>query len=159
MGLSVLCASHTTPGEVNAEQCSFTSQSRLSFSDTGAEDAASIISQFQQNGGEFIAMISGHLHCDRLGFLKDYPTQLQIQIDAARTQDAWMDKVRMTGEKSQDLFNIISIDTTEKIIRIIRVGADCDRYMRRTTNICVRYSDYTNQYGHTFPKGIEYEGA
>ena len=159
LGLSVLCASHTTPGEVNAEQCSFTSQSRLSFSDTGAEDAASIISQFQQDGGEFIAMISGHLHCDRLGFLKDYPTQLQIQIDAARTQDAWMDKVRMTGEKSQDLFNIISIDTTEKIIRIIRVGADCDRYMRRTTNICVRYSDYTNQYGHTFSKGIEYEGV
>ena len=65
-----------------------------------------------------------------------------------------MDKVRVSDKRSQDLFNIISIDSTEKIIRLLRVGAKYDRFGREASCICYRYEDYTNQYGVTLTKGI-----
>ena len=157
-GFSVLTASHSTPKPVNTVQCSFSSPSRIGEQGDGAPGIADIIDNFQTNqNGKYIAHISGHIHRDRIATLTAYPNQLQIQVDAASTGEGWMDKVRTVGTRSQDLFNIISIDTTEKVIRLLRVGAKYDRYARKASQLCYRYEEYTNQYGATLPKGIIYE--
>ena len=55
--------------------------------------------------------------------------QLCICVDALSRQqgDQYSDTARVDGKKSQDLANVVVIDTSSKVIKIIRVGADTNR--------------------------------
>ena len=152
--LSVMIATHGQAGNMMEMDCTFSSWHRRGHDEVYASSVRDIVETFINNGGEFICYISGHTHRDKFGLLNNYPNQLQIVIDRAKADTLWCDHVVVPKTKSSCLFNLISIDTTEKLIRLVRIGSNYDRYMRHIGELCYRYADYTNQYGVLCPKGL-----
>jgi hypothetical protein len=98
----------------------------------------------KNSGVEFIAYMTGHLHCDAVSYVPN-TTNLQLMLNVACT-NIWMnmnqdgeygtsypyynehnDLGRVDGEACQDAFNVYSFDRVEKKVRIARIGA-CEPY-------------------------------
>ena len=99
------------------------------------------VDTFINNGGHFVCYFTGHDHVDHFGLGENYPNQLNISICCASmfAEANTMDVQRVADTKSQDLFNIVSIDTYSSIIKMIRVGCDYDRQLRKKDTICFYY--------------------
>lgn len=143
--LSVVCVSHY-PVEFNGISfCSFNSL-QLNASDFIDNAAPAAVDTFITNGGEFIAWLCGHVHMDAFGIAKEYPNQTVVCIDTCTDEInsvGYSDIARISGTKSQDLFNIISFDTYNKTIKITRIGADYDFMMRHKGTMCWNYVNKT----------------
>jgi len=151
--LAVVVMTHSTTANPTEIPCSFTSPwKKNDISSYGGPDIKDKVAAFITAGGEFICYLAGHLHWDKISTINQ--NQLCIQVDAARTQDNAMDKCRVVGEKSQDLFNVVSINTVDKTIRLLRVGATHDRFSREAVEMCYRYKEYTDGNNATYPVGI-----
>ena len=151
--LAVVVMTHSTTAAPTEIPCSFTSPwKKNDISSYGGPGIKDKVAAFITAGGEFICYIAGHLHWDKISTINQ--NQLCIQVDAARTQDNAMDKCRVVGEKSQDLFNVVSINTVDKTIRLLRVGATHDRFSREAVEMCYRYKEYTDGNNATYPVGI-----
>lgn len=152
-GYSVLCVCHypyypKVTDVANASphiECSFDSRQNaptvadahipVSFIDAVDEWMAN-------HRGKFICWLSGHTHADYVCIAKG-TTQLVITIDtAAHTSRniGYSDTERVSGKKSMDLFNLVGIDTYQKLIKVMRVGADMDSWMRRKETMCIQYA-------------------
>lgn len=110
------------------------------------DEIPTIIKEFKNKGGMFVCYISGHLHSDLFGVGIDgsgYENQLCVSVACASVPAAqrFCDMYRVKGNKSQDCFNLLGIDTISKTIKIIRIGADCDRYLRRKNTLCWDYEN------------------
>jgi hypothetical protein len=86
------------------------------------------VQSFIDAGGEFVCWLAGHTHCDYFGVLANHPNQTQITITCAY-HDQYDDE-RVTDTPTSDSFNIVSFDTYSKLIKILRVGNNEDRYLR-----------------------------
>jgi hypothetical protein len=93
------------------------------------------------NGGEFACYLGGHSHCDYVGYNSSYPDQLFIGVTTALTTGYDNDQRRENNEKSKDAANVVLIDTVTKAIKLVRVGADMDTYLRGRNLFCIRYTD------------------
>ena len=47
--------------------------------------------------------------------------------------------MRVDGEISQDLYNVVVFDKSISAIKIIRIGCDVDNYMRHRDMLCINY--------------------
>lgn len=115
--------------------------------------AVDLVQSFIDAGGNFVCWLTGHAHTDWFGTLKEditdsenpmhYSGQLNVSIDCACANGGAIvcDTERVIGEKSQDLFNIVSIDTYYKTLKIFRVGANYDSWMRKKDSICWDYGN------------------
>lgn len=141
--IAVIAMSHYSGGRVTSFGNPWSS---LQYDDISAiinADAPASVQSFIDDGGEFVGWFSGHTHYDFMGTLDNYPQQIDITIDCAcRFSGAtnYSDTARVTGQKNQDLFNIVSVDTYRKLIKIYRVGADRDSWMRHKGCITIDYS-------------------
>lgn len=122
--------------------CNFSTLDR----DDGYGDKATEIYQekvdtFIKKGGDFVVWLTGHVHIDYMGYNEKYPEQLCIAIDSQRCYQsmAYNDMDRTEGMPSEDLYNLVTIDTFDKVIKIIRVGCDVDRFMRKRDTMCINY--------------------
>ena len=73
----------------------------------------------------FIGYVSGHIHRDAIGTLKDFPKQRQISVTCTTNEDAQQanDNVRGAG-KVQDSITLIGYDYINDIVNLVRIGAD-----------------------------------
>jgi hypothetical protein len=102
------------------------------------ENIRSSIDTFINDGGKFICWLCGHTHVDFFGKVPSHQNQVQINISCASSGVGsnypalvqYCDQDRTMQTKSQDLFNIFSIDTTMGYFRIYRIGASVDCNMR-----------------------------
>jgi len=145
-GWSVICASHFKPSMTFID-CNMTDLILQPSTMAGTLDAEATdtVQNFIDNGGKFICWICGHEHKDYVGTVLTHSDQLVIGCATAsmgsnRTIYCVMDRV--DGMKSQDLFNIIGFDTYNKHIRILRVGADFDIFMRSKKTLCINYETH-----------------
>ena len=142
-GLAVVCVSHYPPLMDGLDNCSFNSPRETNGYVNS--DALIAVDNFMTNGGHFACWVCGHVHNDKFGTVKDYPNQTVVAVDTCATDAlnlAYSDVARVDRTKSQDLFNIISFDTWNKRIKILRIGADYDFMMRHKGTLCW---DYANQ--------------
>ena len=102
-------------------------------------DAFEKVDAFIAEGGQFICWLCGHTHEDYIGVVTGHTDQMQIVISCALTSNLYSDCARTPGEKSQDLFNVVSIDSTAKLIKLIRIGASTDKFMRSRETLCINY--------------------
>ena len=100
-----------------------------------------IVDAFINNGGVFACWLAGHLHSDFCGILTNHPKQPYIVIGSASVITPAQDCARVTGTNTQDLFNMIGFDYYTKTIKVMRVGATRDRYLRHRDTMCIRYGD------------------
>lgn len=104
------------------------------------ESAFNVVDTFITGGGEFVCWLSGHTHGDFIGTVTGHTNQIQIIITTANTTNGHGDAARVSGTKTQDAFNIFVVDGTNKLIKLIRIGATRDRYMRKRETLCINYS-------------------
>lgn len=95
-----------------------------------------------RGAGDFICYLAGHAHVDAVGTVPGYANQLQLVFtcatsDAARNQ--YGDLQRQSGQRSEDCFNIVSFDTSNRKIKIVRVGAQITFDMRQRDYIEISY--------------------
>ena len=125
-GLAVIIANHYAGGALTHIDCSFDSiQKRSVAMSSISGDARLSVDSFINDGGKFVCWIGGHQHTDYFATLTSSPNQLCVILDTARkASNADQDSIRVAGTKSQDCFNILSVDTYAKILKIVRVGND-----------------------------------
>lgn len=106
------------------------------------------VDEFIGNNGVFVGWLMGHIHSDTIGTPQGHPNQLEIHVATGSCGSAWGiipkgdNCDRTPGSKSQDCFNIYSIDTYYKMIRIHRIGCDVDRDFRHIGNLCYDYENH-----------------
>lgn len=92
--------------------------------------------------GKFICYIGGHVHKDAISTVNDFPTQKQISLtcsSADSNQNLGGDLRRLTGTKSEDALTLISFDTTNKKIKLVRIGANVTDGMTERKFISIDY--------------------
>lgn len=156
-GYSVLCVCHFPHHpkltDTNASphiECSFNSRQNAYLNVNNDNIPSAFITAVDNwltannnaNMGRFICWIGGHTHNDYVCIAKN-TTQLVITVDtAAHTSRnvSYSDMQRVENTKSMDLFNVMAVDTYQKIIKVMRVGADVDSWMRSKKTMCIQYA-------------------
>lgn len=144
-GLSVVAAKHYPFSVVqDKDKNTFNSLDFKSYdgnSKSSMKDFLDAIETYISSGGEFICWLNGDSHYDFQGLITDYPNQYAIAFENASLSSEWNDSVRVEGMKSQDSFNFITFDTNTKLIKVVRVGNNSDRYLRHKNYICYDYKN------------------
>ena len=144
-GYSVVIAEHYPVSNARKIDCTFTNVIRdIQSYDVLDTSYQQTVQAFMDNGGDFVCYLAGHVHNDKILYNADYPKQIFIMVDTSDygiNAEYYSDTARQYGEKSQDLFNLVSIDTYAKLIKIIRIGADKDCLMRRKKILTLNYSN------------------
>ena len=144
-GFCVVIATHFPPKNRVKIPCGFTSSvndyTGSGKTSTMDEQLQKIVQQFMDVGGEFVCYLSGHTHTDYLWYNKNFPQQLCVTIDSASVLGGnyFGDTYRVEGTKSEDLFNLFSFDIKQKIIKIVRIGANVNTAMQLKSMIAVNY--------------------
>lgn len=115
--------------EKKRTEWAYDQRNRLLFED--------ILVEFINMGGHFVCNLAGHDHIDEFGYTK--AGILNIVVQNGTTWDALGDMKRVKGTRSEDCFNVVAVDTELGLIKIIRIGANTDHYMRRKTALCYDY--------------------
>ena len=142
-GYSVIILTHQFGKNLTKLQCTFTSQSNIA-EDSNIEAYKSSVQSFIENGGDFVCWLCGHTHTDYILKSTVYPTQLFLCVTTAQANEiVSSEAIRPYGDKAQDAFNLVSIDRTSKIIKIVRVGQDKDWMLRRLETLVIDYEHAT----------------
>lgn len=136
-GLAVIAAVHY-PKDMNRLKCPFCSYSNDTTEYLGQEPIDAV-QNFIDGGGEFIVWLTGHTHIDFMGVVKN-TSQLMIAIENSQRDDAWNDSNRVAGTKSQDSFNILSVDKNDKTLTIFRVGNNMNKWLQKKDVFCINYA-------------------
>ena len=147
-GLSVACFVHYMfPNSAStAVDCSF-SPRKTPYEDGWTLPAVWVnaVEDFIDGGGDFVAWFAGHVHQDTVK-LHNNGHQLSIGVSTAAHDDhniSFGDDLREFGTRSQDLFNVVGIDTIAKKISIIRVGCNINRLANSKRHLCIDYATRT----------------
>ncbi|MBQ7256775.1 MAG: hypothetical protein IJS60_03680 [Abditibacteriota bacterium] len=98
------------------------------------------VDEFMKEGGLFVCYIAGHFHSDNIFYNEEYPNQLQIIINTSKIAPFESnDLVRVYGHKSMDLANVLIVDTTTSTLKLIRVGADTNKYFKKRDYLAYNY--------------------
>lgn len=140
---AVLVANHYQGGTMKCDKsCTFQSPLWVHADATINEKASETVDSFMNAGGDFIAWISGHTHRDLFGVLENYPNQTCISVDCGLCSDYWNDSFRRRGTKSQDCFNIMSINRSLNTFSIYRVGNNIDLQLRSKKCLVYNYATH-----------------
>lgn len=133
LGYAVITAMHQPSANiVTPINCTFDTRNGNITAMSLFENA---IKDFIANDGIYIANLSGHIHDDYIGFTAN--GILNVTIECATIDSyGWTSADRVQGTKSADCFNIFSIDTTKGLLKIVRIGNDCD-YALHNKNVLV----------------------
>lgn len=99
------------------------------------------IIDFVRSGGVHICHFAGHDHHDGFGLTEN--GILNSIVPCATTWAGWSDGKRVEGTKTQDCFNIVSIDPNLKLLKLVRVGDNCDHYLREKHVLCFNFETRT----------------
>lgn len=142
-GYAVVIAEHCPGNAFTNIDCGF---SVIGYPWTYNEFPVSIqetVQTFIDGGGEFACYLCGHSHRDYVGYNSNFPNQLFIVVTCAFPNATSNDMYRAVGTKAQDAANIVFVDTVTKTVKLVRVGADTDCYLRGRNLFSIKYTDKT----------------
>lgn len=89
---------------------------------------------------EFICHVTGHTHADGINFLKDYPRQLDLNINCDNTHyQHYSDLYLAEGAMYEDAMNVYSIDRNRGVIHVVRIGGEYSADGDRRDIITIKY--------------------
>lgn len=109
-----------------------------------AQGAVDAVHTFIQNGGEFICWLTGHVHQDMVMTEETYNDQFMINVATARYNyhvDGYSPSATMTFDGAFDCFDYIGVDTSNKMLKVWRVGFNEDASMRIRNRFAYDYSN------------------
>lgn len=143
-GYFVIVTCHN-PSNIDRVDCSFNTLDPMVVDQLQTE-AINAVQDFIDNGGHFISWICGHSHVDYFGPIKEHPDQLMICIDKAGCNAEsglpWTGVARVADTRSENLFNIVSVETDFKIISLFRIGSEYDKYGRHIGQLVYDYGNH-----------------
>ena len=142
-GYTVIIAAHCQLQNSNAVDCSFTTFGKTTFGGQLDESYQASVQSFINDGGLFACYISGHTHWDAVAYNSNYPNQLCITVTTASVNMNDNDQPRISGTITQDAANLIVIDVDFKVVKIIRVGANIDTYLRGRNTLTYSYDTHS----------------
>lgn len=110
-----------------------------SFGKGDVNNIAAIITSWMQRDGKFVAYICGHVHRDRMYYSTKYPDILVVACDQAGTLRPSHTGVRNHAYGSGTAFNVITIDTQNGLIKLIREGFDMNQFLNSHKYMCYDY--------------------
>lgn len=144
--LHVLIAIHAPHGGATPKSCSFTRYGQTTmptYQDCNTPQVViDAVSSAISNGLKFVGYIVGHTHQDNVWDAENNGKQLMYNVTCAavRQKAQWIKSDQNRGI-SEDAYNLITIDTANTLIKIVRGGgADIDDHMRSRKAICFNYS-------------------
>ena len=154
-GLHVLIAVHAPHGGSLPVVCSFTRHGQTVMpvhTDCNTPQVViDTVANAINSGLHFIGYICGHTHQDTIWDATGDKSQLMYCVTcAAVTQSAqWVDSDQYRTTE-QDAMNVIAIDTSKSLIKIVRAGgANTDEYLQDRDSIVINYSTGTILSGDT----------
>lgn len=92
------------------------------------------------SGREFICYVTGHTHADGINFLKDYPEQLDLNINCDNTfYQHYSDLYLAEGTMYEDAINVYSIDRNRGVIHVVRIGGEYSADGDRRDILTIKY--------------------
>lgn len=142
-GLHVVIVAHCYQPSSTDVECNWTSiDGYLNSTYFTSDDYGNIVDAFIGDGGKFACWLTGHTHIDVLKkYVGENGTQLIFVVDSGNItySDAYTDIQRTVGKKSQDLANLVVIDPSSEIVKVLRIGADITRYLRPRHILTIKY--------------------
>lgn len=139
-GLSVITAMHA-PTDHIVESYGVTFHTANDYVGLYGEHSTTpfenIIAEFVENGGEHICNIAGHHHHDLFGITSS--GILNTCVPCATDWNGWCDGRRVRGTRTYDCFNVITIDVNLGLLKICRIGDNCDIFLREKKALCFDY--------------------
>lgn len=136
-GLYVITAMHEKTGHIT-ESFGVTFQTLNDYVSLSGKpkryDFEDDLVNFVNAGGVHICHFAGHDHHDGFGITEN--GILNSIVPCATMWDGWSDGKRVEGTKTQDCFNIVSIDPNLKLLKLVRVGDNSDHYLREKKLLC-----------------------
>lgn len=96
-----------------------------------------VIGDWIKGGGIHIANFVGHEHSDFVGYTEN--GVLNMCAQAATDHIYWTDANRVPGTKTHDCFNVVSVDTSTGMFKVVRVGNNYDHYLREKKSLVYDY--------------------
>ena len=144
--LHVLIAIHAPHGGATAVNCSFSRYGQTAMPTqqdcTTPQTVIDTVAAKITGGLNFIGYIVGHMHQDNIWDAENDGEQLMYCVTCAAVGYAplWAQSDQHRDDKN-DAYNVITIDTANTLVKIIRGGgANMDDHMRTRKAICFNYS-------------------
>ena len=96
-----------------------------------------VIADFVAKGGIHICHFAGDHHHDVFGTSK--LGLVNSVVPCTYCWNGWSDGNRIPGTRTQDCFNVVSIDTNTGLFKIVRIGDNVDFCLRSRTALCFDY--------------------
>ena len=87
------------------------------------------VKEFEDAGGNFICWLSGHCHSDAFYDVANHETygyQLHLNTTCASNTMGSFDSIRVGSYGNRDSFNYLCVDTTKKVVEVLRIGNNTD---------------------------------
>jgi len=151
-GYSVIILNHYCPHTSfkSDRQCTFSTVYVNGCSNFLNSEAAGIVHSKIEGGLKFVVWLFGHEHKDFFGNIETYPEQYALAIDKTSPTSDWTsanpdwerDSIRVSTGRSQDAFDVISVDTTAGILTVMRIGNNTDKFMRQKNYLTFDYVNH-----------------
>lgn len=108
-----------------------------------SKEACAVVSNFIKSGGNFVGWVGGHTHYDTILKTKDYEyNQLCFASSCAKIGASEIEgNLRSSNPNSKffDLFNYITIDTSRKLLKVLRLGYNTNIALQEHTSFVYNY--------------------
>ena len=143
----MLIAIHAPHGGATPKVCSFTKYNQGTMpTDSSCNTPQTVVDTVQtaiNDGLHFIGYLCGHTHQDNMWDAESNGKQLMYCITCAvvANTNQWKLYSDQNRNANEDAYNLVTIDTTNTLVKIVRGGgADIDDHMRTRKAICFNYS-------------------
>jgi hypothetical protein len=139
--LAVVIGCHYRSNDLAKKNCNFTDYNKVlvNYSKNALPTTMlAAVQSFINNNGEFVCYLCGHMHDDVICYNTDYPDQLFVAVVDAygwQNYDSDLDRAH-----DPDAFNLFFVDRTNHCFKLIRIGANCDTYLRLRNSITIDYN-------------------
>ena len=146
--MCVVVACHDVKKMTSMPESNFSDYAGENINETGntyanqPDDWLDPVQTFINNGGNFAGIIAGHNHEGNMGYMTNYPDIFCFVSDkasVARTSGT----ARKSGECNANTVNIVTINPSEKLFKIVKIGAEIDGKMRGKHVFCYDYDNKT----------------
>ena len=99
------------------------------------------VNDFINNGGSFACILAGHNHSGHMGTMTNYPNIFVYVIDKASVSRV-SGTARKTGTKNANAVSIVVVNPVEKLLKIVKIGAQTDAKMRPRNVFCYDFANH-----------------
>lgn len=101
--------------------------------------AAQAVKTFMDNGGIFVCWLTGHQHGDDLHVLPEYGNQYVVTMASFAQRASMLQKSDHPNAYNYDCMTYIAVDTSNKAVKFLRIGADIDMYGVKHEGLSIKY--------------------